>query len=280
MEVQKLRTQCHQLVPWILVNRNWKLIQDEVAFIEEVITEVQHRLSRMRLVSKQQLTLEKVIEQATINRYNHYWYTACRANDALQQARAFTELYNYMYSIARFKAHANDDLIQESTQIALVNVWRNLEQVKDPGAFMRYAAMVVTREVHTQMIRVQGRVAKEISTIDLAHPEDDSEAATTAVISEVGISPPPEEIPSPLTEIEYANIRATIRNCLKRSEERQAIIIGRFLQEKSVKELVDELGLLPQEIHLQTHRALAALRKCSDFLHLLENLSWRIAREA
>jgi hypothetical protein len=95
----ELREQCRRGVHRVLAKRGWELVENEAAFIEEVLAEVQFRIQNSRR------SLEKIIEDATINRYDYLWHAACGANGTLRQRRAFTELHRYLYPSALYRGH-------------------------------------------------------------------------------------------------------------------------------------------------------------------------------
>jgi len=76
---------------------------------EEVLAEVKVRLQNSRR------SLEKIIEDATINCYGYLWHAACGAEGTFRQRRAFTELLRYLYPIALYRANHNPYLAEESS---------------------------------------------------------------------------------------------------------------------------------------------------------------------
>jgi hypothetical protein len=96
---EELREQCRRGVRRVLAKRGWELVKDEAAFVEEVLAQVQFRIQNSRR------RLEKIIEDATVNRYGYLWHAACGANGTLRQRRAFTELHRYLYPIALYRGH-------------------------------------------------------------------------------------------------------------------------------------------------------------------------------
>lgn len=74
-----------------------------------------------------------------------------------------------------------------------------------------------------------------------------------------------------MTKEMRVRIEAAIRRCL-RSKRQQAVIIGLFLDLKGFKEVADTLGTTPQNVSVLKSRALERLRKCEEFLEVLEDL--------
>jgi RNA polymerase sigma factor (sigma-70 family) len=272
---EKLRAQCRRGVRRVLAKRGWELVENEAAFIEEVLAEVQFRIQNSRR------SLEKIIEDATINRYGYLWHAACGANGTLRQMRAFTELHHYLYPIALYRAKHDQYLAQESTQEALIRVWQHLDQVKDPGSFARWAGTIVSRQVKAKF-REQARkvVEKESGEVTWQFKEilvtnvwvhrggNDAGTAMRRIDSRPELSA--NQGPK-MTKEMRARIEAALRRCL-RSKQQQAVIIGLFLDQKSLREVAAALGTTPQNVSVLKSRALKRLRECEDFLEVLEDL--------
>jgi RNA polymerase sigma factor (sigma-70 family) len=271
----ELREQCRQGVRRVLAQRGWTLVQDEAVFVEEVLAEVQARLPYARR------TLEKIIEDATVNRYCHLWYATCRVGETVRQHQAFTELHRYLYCIALYCAGHDPYIAEESTQEALINVWQHLGQVRDPGSFASWARMIVLREVRARF-RKRGRKVeemgneettwqvKETSEADLRVRGETEDADREAWEADRQPGRSTRQEPKMTDEVR-ARIEAAIESCL-RSEQQQAVIVGLFLDEKSVKEMADELATTPQNVYVLKARALQRLRECEEFLEALEEL--------
>ncbi len=274
---EQLREQCCYVGRQVLARQGWELVQDETAFTREVLTQVQLRLRCMHPVQRNRRPLEKVIEDATVNCYGHLWHAACGADGTLRQWRAFKELHHYLYPIALYRANYDVYVAEESTQDALISVWQRLDQVRDSGSFARWAGVIVSNEVRGKL---EKRTQKgwEISVTDLRRP-DHSERQRANEAG--GWGPELQEIEdhpsqlvvsqkSKMTDEMRASIEIAIRGCLRRSKQQQAVIIGLFLNEKSLKELADELDKRLNNIYVLKTRALARLRECQEFLKVLE----------
>ena len=273
---EELREQCRRGVRRVLAKRGWELVENEAAFIEEVLAEVQFRIQNSRR------SLEKIIGDATSNRYGYLWHAACGAEGTLRQRRAFTELLRYLYPIALYRAKYDQYLAEESTQEALISVWQHLDQVKDPGSFARWAGTIVSRQVKAKFREQARKVVeeesgevtwqfKEILVTDLwVHRGVEG---TGTAMRGIGNRPelPANQGPK-MTKEMRARIEAALRRCL-RSKRQQAVIIGLFLDEKGFKEVADALGTTLQNVSVLKSRALKRLRECEDFLEVLEDLT-------
>ncbi len=276
MKKEELREQCRRGVRRVLAKRGWELVKDEAAFIEEVLAQVQSRIQNSRR------PLEKIIEDATVNRYGYLWHAACGADRTLRQRRAFVELHCYLYPIALYRANHDQSLAEESTQEALFSVWRHLDQVKDPGSFARWAGVIVSNEVSEQIKKLaqkvvekeSGEVVWQFKEILVAEPWVYNRGVEDAGIAMRGSGNQPE-LPanqgSKMTKEMRARLEAALRHCL-RSKRQQAVIIGLFLDQKGFQEVAAALGTTPQNVSVLKSRALKRLRKCEEFLKVLEDL--------
>jgi RNA polymerase sigma factor (sigma-70 family) len=261
---------CRRLAPQVLAKRGWQLIEDEAAFIEEVRVEAQARLAYARR------PIDKIVEDATLNRYGHVWHTACRSAGTLYQRRALEELHRYLYSVAWHYTHGDPSVAEDCAQEALIDAWQHLDQVQDPGAFMHWASMIVyhrvVRKVNegTQVVKNDEesiRQSREVSETDLVSQTD---APGDDELMSAYDQPAPSD-PSPAMTAELrAKLEAAINQCL--GGQQPAVIIGLFLDDKSAKEMADELGTTPANVWVLKSRGLQKLRECQDFLDVIEEL--------
>lgn len=253
-----------QVVRDVLAKRGWKLVEDEEAFVAEVWQERQRRLQLISPAAQTRRSLVKVIEDATIRRYNHLWYAACDQPGTLRQQQAFTELHQYLSPIAHLQAKNNRYIAEESTQEALIIVCQKLKQVRDPGSFASWAGRIVSHEVIRRAQQTQK--GKEISESDLLRPhqraENLLESKSPAITPPQARSTDPEHIRS--------TVESHLRTCLRRSQQRQEVMIRRFLEEKEVKQVANELGITDKKVHGLTYKARETLRKCKQFLSQME----------
>lgn len=268
MENELNLEQCRPVVHRVLAARGWRLIQNEEAFVEEVEQEAHRRLKLMSPRMQKRRPLVKIIEDATVNRYNHIWYAACNEDETLRQRQAFTELHQYLFSIAFNRANQDQNIAEGATQEALTNVWQNLSKVRDPGSFARWAGVIVTREVSKKLKKALER--PEISEADLRRT-DDPDANELEILEQPNSSHTDGPQPTQREDLR-ARFEEVIKHCLKRSKQRQRVIIRLFLDQQGVKQVAEELGKKPSNIHLLKHLAKKGLEKCKKFLELAEKL--------
>lgn len=253
---------CRESARTVLAQQGWGLVADEDAFVNNVYLEVVRRRQDTTLADK------PLIRLAVLNRYGHIWHAACQAQQTYRQWRAFKELERELYRVAWFQAVPDRRLAEDATQAALLRIWRSLDTVKDPGAFLQFARLVVIREVR----RLRQREADEPipltalntragdSDDDTAKPDQEEAAFTPAV---------PREPSQAEQAIQRQTLEQAIQLCLSHPLQ-QAVIIGLFIEGKSYKELADQLGVQPRELADAKYKALHKLRTCDAFADWVE----------
>lgn len=269
---ENLREQCRQGVRRTLAENAWKLIQDEDAFLAEVLAEVQTRSS------KTNKALEKVIKDATVNRYNHLWHAACADGHPLQ-TRALDEVHTYLYRIAHFRIKDDETAARECAQTALTQIWQHLGQVEDPGAFLQWITVVAIREVGKKLKEGREKVIdpktgeiswedREITQADLVHETQDDDDGVEYARMDTSLSrEEPEVMPDDLRE----RLEAEIRRCL-RSEKRQEVIIRLLLEQKDYSVVSAELGITLDTLYVLKSKAMKTLRNCEEMRDLFEDV--------
>ena len=250
-----------QVVRDVLAKRGWKLVEDEEAFVAEVWQERQRRLQLISPAAQTRRSLVKVIEDATIRRYNHLWYAACDQPGTLRQQQAFTELHQYLSPIAHLRAKNNRYIAQESTQEALIIVYQKLKQVRDPGSFASWAGRIVSNEV---IRRVKSQKAEQINESDLLRPH---QRAENLLVSKSPAITRGQEQPTDPENIRN-KVKSVIQYCLRRSKQRQNVIIKRFLEEKKAGEISQEMGIPAARVSRLINRSIEVLRNCQKMLKL------------
>lgn len=272
MEEDQLRERCRQIAQQVLAKNGWGLVRDADAFIEEVLVEVRRRQERSRLPR------DKIIEHATLNRYCHLWHAACKDDNVLRQRQALRDLHRYLYRVALYRAGGDEFIAQEGAQEALVNIWRALDTVVDPGSFLSFAKITVSREVAAQFDKrseTSGGTAqetREIQEADLTFRGGSEEAASGTR----GVDSQPDSASRQepqMTDEMRDRLEAAIRQCLE-NEDQQAAIIGLFFDELSGKEMAEALHTTPGYVYVLKHRAVEYLRKCKELVEVLEEMVW------
>jgi RNA polymerase sigma factor (sigma-70 family) len=238
----ELRDLCRKALATAVSKYGWQGRWDEAVFVEEI---GQEAIKRLGSVKNQPLT--KIAESAGIFCYSHRWHQACQADGTVEQGEAFQALSNYLYRVALPQVNGNETLAQEIAQEALVAIWRTLQTVREPGAFIQFARLTTMRQAwhirdsETKLERDEldeEMIEEPEATNPLPEQEDES-----------------EETQSQLEEI--------IRRCLP-SADRKKVIIDSLLHNRSIKEIADDMGKKPNAVSVLKTRAIDQLRKCKE----------------
>ena len=77
-------------------------------------------------------------QRAVVYTYSRALHTACSGADGvLQRSTAYTELFNYLYTIA---SHRYPDVSEEASQMALVRTFERFARCREPGTRRRASA--------------------------------------------------------------------------------------------------------------------------------------------
>jgi RNA polymerase sigma-70 factor (ECF subfamily) len=238
-----------QIVRAVLARRRWGLI--EPAAEADFAAEVDRKARAWQAASA--LPWAALVERAVINAYCERWYAACRSADAARQARAWTELYQHVYAVARELGGAAE--ASDRAQEILERIATRLEQVRDPSSFLSWVNQVARR----WMIQSHRQADAALAALD----EEGMAAQSLAAGTE--------------DQAERLRVEALIRRCL-RSPAQQQVIIGRILDQRSVQQVAEALGKTPGHVRTLTHRALARLRGSAELLEALG--AWQARRGA
>lgn len=249
---------CHHLVPSLLADRDWRLVATtQEAFLNEVFLEVKHRIPRTR----QDFPLDKTIEYAMRNRYNHHIHKHVLTSDSPLQHRALEETFAYLYGVSRAFTHQDDQLAQEIAQEATIAVWRVREEFRDPGTFLEYGCRVVKHAA----IRRMGNIARELLLSDLTRSEEANEIVEPKGEEPLAIPGPEEEEFSEKWSSFFKRVKLAIRECLAKYRRRQEVIIRRFLLGQSLAETALAMTISPDAVSMLTSNARKILRNCVHF---------------
>jgi RNA polymerase sigma factor (sigma-70 family) len=256
-----LRDTCREAARRLLARKGWELVEDEAEFVIGVVRETTRRQALIVPGRQAQKPLSAIIEDATVNCYGHVWHAACRAHGTPRQRRAFTELYEHLLPAAVRTAGGDQRLAEESTQEALISVWKNLNDVRDAGSFLSWSWRIVTREVQSRLRRNARQL--EINESELLHGDEKAGGPGLERIAD-------QELVStgsaPLNQFDAvrAQLEGIVRHCLTKHRFWQEVIVRLFLLNKSVKQVADELDIKPNYVYVLTNRARKELRRCKE----------------
>lgn len=253
---------CRTIARQTLARRGWTLVEDEAAFAEAVLVQVNARLAHV-----QRPRLD-VIEASTVYCYGFVWHAACGENRTPRQRRAFQELYPELYRAVVHLAQPDIHLAEDATQQALLQVWLQHHQVRDPGSFLAWARMIAIHELDDLRCgRAGGTTGLQV--VPLTEVVTRGEAGSSNATDDEESRHIPLTDPPSVEADERLDLETVVRRCLT-NEQQQTVILGLYLANKSIKQLADELGIKPRQVSLDKHRALDRLRRCDAFLRLVE----------
>jgi len=204
----------------------------------------------------------QTLEHTVMRCYCAHWYAACRSADAVRQHNAFAALHAYLFhkaiyvAVVRYneeRAYA-EQIAADSAQEAILIVWQKLNEVKEPGSFLAYAKLVVTRN----MLR---KLQKE-GDMDSLDAEDAPDVADNRQ--------PPAIAAEDVQDEAQRQVEEAIRRCLD-NEAKFQVIVEHLLNNKTLKQVADLLGKKPGDVRQIKRRSLAQLQKCEEMRKLMND---------
>ncbi len=261
--------QCRAEVKRVLAKRGWTLASNVEEFAAHICYELEPRWKGGASALDQ-----KTIERATMHQYCFVLHAACGEKDSARQQRAFEELWPYLNQVARFKTHRSD-VAEECAQQALENIWRHLDQCQDPGRFLNWCNLILVNVIRDHYrknwTRIETDEGEKWVRKEIGEGELETEGAVVAgsPMENTDSTVETTRIAEATGDQFRARIITAIRTCLK-NETHQKVIIETFLNNKTSKQLVEELQLKPNNIQVMKFRALRKLHDCPDFLRIYE----------
>jgi len=272
-----LQELCSQVIRRLCAQRGWSLITaEDKQFLKVVMTDVRDRIA----TSQGSSALEKIVERAAVHQYCKELYEACKANGTQRQHQAFEELWRYLYGIAVYRLR-DEDWAQECAQQAIVKAWEKIDQCRDSGCFLKWAAMIVLNVIRGKL---RGGKRKLVSFHESG--QIDHERWERVEWSESDLMPDDDHaqgllegyatpVPSLETVVEEEDMRERLTELVRRSlrsKQQGTVIIELLINDRGVKEVAELLETTPSNVHTLKSRALANLRQNIDFLQTLEAL--------
>jgi RNA polymerase sigma factor (sigma-70 family) len=203
------------------------------------------------------------IERATVHHYCFVLYEACAATGSPRQRRAFAEVWARLYSVALYRVH-RPDLAQELAQGALSRIWERLPQCRDHGSFLRWCDQVLLSVIREHFR--EGWTKTETAEGPEWKPKElEVGLAPAALRGEPDMS----EMFDGFAKALQAQFVATIRDCLQNASY-ETVVIELFVNDKTIKQVADQIGTTPGNVSVIKTRALKILRQCDAFLRLYE----------
>lgn len=245
-----------------LTARDWRLVSPEnlAAFCAATVVTARAWDERASSVLSQVL-----VERAVIAQYSHLLWESLGKNGTFQQERALVEILAFITPIIR-RMTSDEDVAQDIVNEALLTIWTQHEQVRDPHSFLHWAA-ITTR--HAAMRATRRPFSIPFTDLFSDSPEEQEN------LDRLLFQPATEQFQAlrkaaTNTETE-AELRAVIQRCLARTRLGAEVAIAVLLDDKSVAEVSKILGITAANAYVILKRARAKLRKCPELLEILKN---------
>ncbi len=128
--------------------RDWRLLAFPELGVsnDEFVARVGDQLRRWQTEKGHAELSGALVERAIIYEYCVLLHQAIGMEDSAAQERALIEVWNYVTPIIRRKLGAGDRALDCANETLRI-VWQQRKDVRTPGAFLSWAAMIATREV-------------------------------------------------------------------------------------------------------------------------------------
>lgn len=246
------QAECRAVLAPLLAAHDWRLIEVE-EFCQRVL---QHH------ASAQEIGQDGILKSA-VNVYCESWHAACRSNGERRQ-RAYTELAHYLYDRALHKYH-DAEMAHEITHEAILLIAQQIDQVRNPGAFLAFALLKLWNAA-TTYFRQRDRQARR--TQPLPDPSEEDQPSEVA-----DQSTPLPAITSERSELERqvrARIEALIAEAPRAQLQFQAVLL-KFLHGYSDSEIAEALATDVANVHVLRSRGLNRLRGDTALRQLFED---------
>jgi len=275
-----------EIIARVCANRDWRLLTyPELGVDPEVFAQrVSDRLGCWQATEGYAEITDRLVEQAVRDEYCRLLHQAVRMDSMAVQERALIEVWNYVTPVIRKYLGADDRALDCANQV-LITIWQKHDQVRDPGFFLSWAAMIAVRAALKAL--APPVKSKSISSEEVFSDHwtaDDAEDAL-GVIEELleqsvlgreqpmigsGEPDPAREVVTRIDQAEQmTRFEALIRHCLRRMRAGAEVFIRLVLREEAVLEVATRLGLSAANVHLIKFRALNRLRRCHALLQAL-----------
>ena len=247
-----LRTRCQQIVETLVVRHDWQL-WTRVEFAQQIEERV-----------KADEVDEEALTKLAVNLYCGVWHEACGSSGA-RRMRAYNELARYLYDRALHKYH-DLEMAQEITHEAILLISQQLDQVRNPGAFLAFALLKLWNAA-TTYFRQRDRHARRSEP--LPDPSDVEQPGEVADLQ----TPQPEAavVQGELERFVRARIDALIADAPRARSQFQAVLL-KFLHGYSDAEIAETLETDVASVHVLRSRGLNRLRTDVVLIRLFEEM--------
>ena len=252
----------------ISARRDWRLLDIPVLGVDHTafLGRAAGRLEEWRESEGHEVITQTLIERAVVHEYCRLLHEALGMEGTPAQERALIETWNYVSPLIR-RILVDDDLSSECANKVLMTIWQDVAQVRDPGSFLAWAAMIAGRAARRYAQRYRRELPlDDLAERDAAREEQLVDAAVIDIPDQPALARLPIDPGYAIVEKEdrrdrLANYEEVIRSCLRRMRRGAEVFIALVLYEDSVTDVARRLGLTPNNLYVIRSRAQDALRR-------------------
>jgi RNA polymerase sigma factor (sigma-70 family) len=248
---ETLRAECERTITQLMQRHNWQLL-DKSAFVTRLLARAQEREQVGNSVGHEPLN------SLAVNEYCLVWHAACRQAGP-QQARAYQEIAHYLYDRALHK-YGDPDMAHDIAQDALLLIYEQIDNCRNPGAFMAFALLKLWNAATTYFRKRKRALAETLPNDDDA--ERDEAASDEAAPAWIDHSQPPLDESAANREL-AVNIMRRVTDLLHaspRAHKQYMAVLYKFLHGYSDQEIAEALETDVAGVHVLRSRGLSRLR--------------------
>jgi RNA polymerase sigma factor (sigma-70 family) len=256
---EELSEACRREADTILAQHDWRLVESRDVFAAQVGAET----VQLRARAGHQLDWAASVRRAVYAGYGAVLHGACGAQEAGRQARAYLEIWRYLYPWLRHSLR-DESRAADSAQGALVKIWQRHAQCREPRSFLRWIQMVALNESKSllRVDRGEADTETELAGDDTQDGQGPLQAGSRAS-ADAG------------PRLDDAQVRArvlrAIQDCIPGSDAQRQVIVELFLNERGMQETAELLGLSVANLSVLKTRAFKSLRGCTEMIEALED---------
>ena len=191
-------------------------------------------------------------QRAVVYTYSHALYTACSGTEGpVQQSRAYTELFHYLYFIASYRY---SDVSEEALQIALVRTFERFDHCRNPGTFIAFAIQ------HLVDAARKLRRPPIAATESLATPVGEYGTTLGDLLTDERQPDPIEAVLTAEQRADFEQLVAAFLEKHPRATLQIAALQLKYMDGLDDKAISERLGKSVSKVHVLRHRAVAKLR--------------------
>lgn len=261
---------CRAAVEGKLADWDWQLVPNLAVFIQGICDELALRFGPSPDPAQPE-SIRRAATLATIRKYGPLLFEACIRSQTDLQNRAFAEISAYLYRLALTKT-PNANVAQDCTQQGLETIWRRLNQVRDPGAFLYWCKKILLNHI-ADYYRETPKEQEEGGTNNADTNEENSDSGQPGQAGDANSGVGQAVAPDPFENVMRAQMREQLITALGAclgNLQHVRVVIRVLLEDLGYGIVAAELGTTPLNVQVMKSRAIAKLRTCDQVLNLYE----------